>query len=145
FDFVHAEQTNAPLGTILATLGSVALSGGLLGIAGALVVAALIRWFLVPDHLQQAAVIGTVVLVFAVADHLQSESGLLAVTVMGLCLANQRRVSVDRVAEFNETIQVLLVSMLFLLIAARLDLDDLRGDLSGNLLYLTLLVVVVRP
>jgi NhaP-type Na+/H+ or K+/H+ antiporter len=145
FDVVNAEQTDASLGRILLTLGSVALSGGLLGIAGALVVAALIRWFLVPDHLQQGAVIGTVVVVFALADHLQTESGLLAVTVMGLCLANQRRVSVERVAEFNETIQVLLVSVLFLVIAARLDLDRLRGDLPGNLLYLALLVVVVRP
>ena len=145
FELVHAEQTNEAIATVLATLGAVVGSGVVLGLAGAALVWALIRWFLVPDHLQQAAVLATVVVVFALADHLQEESGLLAVTVMGLALANQGRVSVERVAEFNETLQVLLVSGLFLLIAARLDLDELRADLDLNLVFLAGLVLIVRP
>ncbi len=145
YEVVHAGQGEDAVGAILATLGSVGLWGTLLGLAGAALVWALIRWFLVPDHLQQATVLATVVVVFAVSDHLQEESGLLAVTVMGLALANQGRVSVERVAEFNETLQVLLVSGLFLLIAARLDLDELRDDLGRNLVFLAGLVLIVRP
>lgn len=145
FEVVHAEQTNEAVASILATLASVGVSGIALGLAGAALVWALLRWFLVPDHLQQATVLATVVVVFAAADHVQEESGLLAVTVMGLALANQRRVSVERVAEFSETLQVLLVSGLFLLIAARLDLDELRSDLGLNLLFLAGLVLLVRP
>src|SRR5690606_31055064 len=145
FEVVEAEQTGQAVVSILGTLAGVGLSGALLGLAGAALVWAAMRWFLVPDHLQQAVVLGTVLVVFALADHLQEESGLLAVTVMGLALANQRRVSVERVAEFNETLQVLLVSGLFLVIAARLDLDDLRADLGLNLLFLAGLVLLVRP
>src|SRR5690606_37949634 len=145
FEVVEAEQTGQAVVSILGTLAGVGLSGALLGLAGAALVWAAMRWFLVPDHLQQAVVLGTVLVVFALADHLQEESGLLAVTVMGLALANQRRVSVERVAEFNETLQVLLVSGLFLVIAARLDLDDLRADLGLNLLFLAALVLLVRP
>lgn len=145
FEVAHAGRENDAVGTILATLGSVGLWGTLSGLAGALLVWALIRWFLVPDHLQQATVLATVVVVFALADHVQEESGLLAVTVMGLALANQSRVSVERVAEFNETLQVLLVSGLFLLIAARLDLGELRDDLGRNLVFLVGLVLLVRP
>jgi NhaP-type Na+/H+ or K+/H+ antiporter/Trk K+ transport system NAD-binding subunit len=145
FEVVAAEQTNEAIASILATLASVAGWGTALGLAGAALAWALIRWFLVPDHLQQATVLATVVLVFAASDHFQEEAGLLAVTVMGLALANQGRVSVERVAEFNETLQVLLVSGLFVLIAARLDLDELRSDLSLNLLFLAGLVVLVRP
>ena len=145
FEVVEAEQTGQAVASILGTLAGVGLSGALLGLAGAALVWAMMRWFLVPDHLQQAAVLGTVLVAFALADHLQEESGLLAVTVMGLALANQRRVSVERVAEFNETLQVLLVSGLFLVIAARLDLDDLRDDLGLNLLFLAGLVLLVRP
>lgn len=145
FEVVRAEQTEEALASIAATVAAVAGAGVVLGLAGAALVWALIRWFLVPDHLQQATVLATVVVVFALADHIQEESGLLAVTVMGLALANQGRVSVERVAEFNETLQVLLVSGLFLLIAARLDLDQLRSDLGRNLLFLAGLVVIARP
>jgi NhaP-type Na+/H+ or K+/H+ antiporter len=145
FEVVHAGRTNDAIAATLATLGAVGGSGLVLGLAGAALVWASIRWFLVPDHLQQAAVLATVVVVFALADHVQEESGLLAVTVMGLALANQGRVSVERVAEFNETLQVLLVSGLFLVIAARLDLGELRADLGLNLVFLAGLVLVVRP
>ena len=82
---------------------------------------------------------------FALSDFFQEEAGLLAVTVMGLALANQRKVPVRGLVEFNETLQVLLVSGLFLVIAARLDLDGLRADLGGNLALLAALVLVVRP
>jgi len=145
FEVVLAEETNEAITTILATLASVIGWGVVLGLAGAALVWALMRWFLVPDHLRQATVLATVVVVFAFSNHLQEESGLLAVTVMGLALANQRRVSVAQVAEFNETLQVLLLSGLFLLIAARLDLDELRDGIGSNLLFLACLILLVRP
>lgn len=145
FEVVHVEQQGGAVTTVLGTLGRVGASGLVVGLLGAAVVWAGLRWFLVPDHLEQAVVLATVVVTFAAADHLQEESGLLAVTVMGLALANQRRVSVERVAEFNETLQVLLVSGLFLLIAARLDITELRADLGRNLVLLAGLVLVVRP
>ena len=145
FEVVHAGQTNGAVATVLATLGMVVLVGTVLGLVGAAIIWGLLRFYLVPDQLQQAAVLAAVVVSFALADHLQEESGLLAVTVMGLALANQRKVSVERVAEFNETLQVLLVSALFLIIAARLNFDELRADLGKNLILLAGLVLVVRP
>src|SRR5690606_32468606 len=101
FEVVHAEQTSGAAATVLSTLAAVALVGTALGLLGAALVWALLRFYLVPDQLQQAMVLAAVVVSFALADHLQEESGLLAVTVMGLALANQRKVSVERVAEFN--------------------------------------------
>lgn len=145
FEVAYAEQTNGAFGAVVETLLRVAASGSVLGLLGALLVWVLLRFYLVPDHLEQAVVLGTVVVSFAVADHLQAESGLLAVTVMGLALANQRKVSVERIAEFNETLQVLLVSGLFLVIAARLDLAELKAGLGPNLIFLAALVAVVRP
>ena len=145
FEVVHAEQSDGAIGAVLSILARVAASGVVLGVLGAALIVVLLRYYLVPDHLQQAVVLAAVVTSFALADHFQEESGLLAVTVMGLVLANQQKVSVERVAEFNETLQVLLVSGLFLIIAARLDLDELRSGLTGNLLLLVALVLVVRP
>ncbi|RXM21752.1 sodium:proton antiporter, partial [Citrobacter sp. AAK_AS5] len=82
------EQQGGAVTTVLGTLGRVGASGLVVGLLGAAVVWAGLRWFLVPDHLEQAVVLATVVVTFAAADHLQEESGLLAVTVMGLALAN---------------------------------------------------------
>src|SRR3546814_11311499 len=86
-----------------------------------------------------------VLLTFAVSDHFQEESGLVAVTVLGLVLANQTYVDIDAVLEFAESLQVLVLSSLFLLLAARLDFDVVRADLAGNLLLLVVAVLVARP
>jgi NhaP-type Na+/H+ or K+/H+ antiporter len=145
FEVAVAEQGGDAIGRVALTLAEVMGSGTVVGLAGAALVWAVLRWYLLPDHLEQAGVLGTVLVTFAVADHLQEESGLLAVTVMGLALANQRRVSVERVVEFNQTLQVLLVSGLFLVLAARLDLEALRDQLGPNLLLVAGLVLVIRP
>src|SRR3546814_8334797 len=73
-----------------------------------------------------------VLLTFAVSDHFQEESGLVAVTVLGLVLANQTYVDIDAVLEFAESLQVLVLSSLFLLLAARLDFDVVRADLRSE-------------
>src|SRR3546814_12842829 len=86
-----------------------------------------------------------VLLTFAVSDHFQEESGLVAVTVLGLVLANQTYVDIDAVLEFAQSLQVLVLSSLFLLLAPRLDFDVVRADLAGNLLLLVVSVLVARP
>src|SRR3546814_6967496 len=60
-------------------------------------------------------------------------------------LANQTSVDIDAVLEFAESLQVLVLSSLFLLLAARLDFDVVRADLAGNLLLLVVAVLVARP
>ena len=55
------------------------------------------------------------------------ESGLLAVTLMGVILANQRVVPMDRITEFKESLTVLLISCLFILLSARVRLEDLTA------------------
>ena len=55
------------------------------------------------DHLQVLAVsLMLVVAIFAVANTAQHESGLLAVTVMGIVLANQRVADLRHIVEFKE-------------------------------------------
>ncbi len=63
---------------------------------------------------------------FVLAHTLQAESGLVAVTVLGMWLANMPGVDLDEILEFKESLSVLLISLLFLLLAARLDLSSLK-------------------
>jgi len=101
---------------------------------------------LVPDWLQNPLALMTVVTAFALANTLMEEAGLLEATLLGIIMANQRWVSVERITEFKEDLGVLLISFLFIVLSARLDLNVIAGVLTpGPLVFLALLMLVVRP
>ena len=145
FELLAAGQLDTALTDTLATIGTIGAVGVGTGAAGALVLLVALARFLLPDHLRQPAVVATVLITFAVSDHFQEESGLVAVTVLGLILANQHWVEIDPVLEFAENLQVLVLSSLFIILAARIDLDVVRADLGGHLILLALAVLVARP
>ncbi len=82
---------------------------------------------------------------FALADSVESEAGLLAVTVMGVWLANMPGVRVERIVEFKETLSLLLISGLFVLLAARLDIERMLALGWGGLAVLAAIQFVARP
>lgn len=121
------------------------LVGGGIGLLAAWVLTTLLRRYLVPDYLHNGVALATVVAAYCAANTFQDEAGLLAVTLMGVYLANQQHVSVRHILEFKENLQVLIISILFIVLAARLRLDDLaRLDLR-MVGFLFLLIFVVRP
>ena len=85
------------------------------------------------------------VAVFTASNTLQPDSGLLAVTVMGIALANQRAVSIVHIIEFKENLRVLLISMLFIVLAANMDGQTVRALLPQGLVFVAVLVLLVRP
>ena len=103
-----------------------ALIGGGLGILGAACILFCLKRYLIPDFLQSAITLMTVVVVFASSNYLQEESGILGVTVMGLCLPNQRWVAVRHIIEFKDNLRVLLISALCIVLSARISLEDLQ-------------------
>ena len=119
--------------------------GGALGFVGGMALAGILRWFWVPDYLHNAVSIMFVVGVFTAAHRLQPESGLLAATVMGMTLGNQRFVDVRHIAEFKENLRVLLIGTLFMLLATRLEIGELRAIGGRGLVFVLILIVVVRP
>jgi hypothetical protein len=83
--------------------------------------------------------------IFIASNQVMHESGLLAVTLMGMWLANMKGVDVRHILHFKENLSVLLISGLFILLAARLDLHALIG--LGPLVLILLLVIqlIARP
>lgn len=157
---------NDPLGAILAVLvlevilaggfgaGLTVVTKGILravivgavgGALGALAIVVLLRRHWIPDALQNPVALALVLLVFALANALQPEGGLLAVTLMGSALASQRFVSVRHIVEFKETLRVLLLAALFIVLAARLSLDDLRYVSVKSGLFVGALILLIRP
>ncbi len=120
--------------------------GGGLGLLGAALLVVPLARFWVPDSLHSAVVLTGVVGVFSLANASQDGAGLLAVTVMGVGLANQRLVPVRHLIEFKENLTVLLVSGLFIVLAAKLRKEDLYAlDLLRTLLFIAVLILVARP
>jgi len=99
-------------------------AGGALGLLGAGLIVVLLKRYWVPDYLQSTVTLAVVLAVFSLADLVLSESGLLAVTVMGSALASQKVVTVRHIIEFKENLRVLLISALFIILAARMPLQD---------------------
>ncbi len=122
------------------------LASGLIvgGVAGQLWGQAL-RRFWVPQFLHNVATLLVVFAVYAIADTIASESGLLAVTVMGVWLANTSRLHIRELLDFKESLSILLISGLFILLAARLDFEQLQTLGWTALLVMLSIQFIGRP
>jgi NhaP-type Na+/H+ or K+/H+ antiporter len=126
-------------------LASIAV-GLAVGAAGAGVL-----WVLLRDAQRTAprqavpAVLMTIVAALVAADLLREDAGFVAVTVMGMALANQREIDVSLMLEFQGTLVQLLIGVLFVLIAASVSPADVRAVLPGAIVLVAVMALVIRP
>ncbi len=142
YEFIVSSQQGGHAMLVFGTILGVGVGAGAAG-AGAL--AAVLRRHWLPEYLHAPATLVWVLGVFSASNALVPESGLLAVTVMGVVLVNLRRVPVEEIVDFKESLALLLVSGLFILLAARLDLGALVAAGSGAIAFLLVLMLLVRP
>ncbi|OBS08300.1 cation:proton antiporter [Acidihalobacter prosperus] len=145
YEFIISSQGTGAVGHLLATFALILLIGGGLGMLAGHLLGLLLRHYLIPEYLHNVATLSTVFAVFAAADHLAPESGLLAVTVMGMWLANMKRIPVEAILDFKESLSVFFISGLFIILAARLDLGQMLRIGWGALGVLAVLQLVSRP
>jgi len=99
----------------------------------------------VPEYMKVPVLFAVLLAIFSVSDGVLHESGLLAVTIMGIVIANARLASYDELRRFKEHATVLLVSGVFILLAAALDVSALmRLDFSA-VLFVLVVVFLARP
>lgn len=144
FEFVSASQ-GAALSHALSTFGLTLLAGIIGGVAGGWLLAVALRKRLFPRYLESVAVLTLMLTAFAISNELMHESGLLTVTIMGIWLANDERLDLSAIIEFKETLTVLLISGLFILLAARLSRQDLLSLDGSAWLWLASLLLIARP
>lgn len=119
--------------------------GTVLGAVGGYVLGVLLRRHWLPDYLINVVVLAAVLTVFTVSNVLAHESGLLAVTVMGILMANMKHVPLEDVLDFKETLTILFVSGLFILLAARIDFAALTQVGAGSLMVFLAIQFVGQP
>lgn len=134
-----------PSGGILADMVAFTIAGLAVGFAVALASSEALRRHWVPEHLQPLFGLSIALLSFTVADALVAESGLLATSVLGFTLANQRRARTEHIVQFSEVVRVLLIGVLFILLSARLTTEQLRIDLPAAIALIMALVLIARP
>ncbi len=119
--------------------------GIVLGAAAAFGLAVMLRRHLLPDYLRNVTVLAVVLLTFSMSNALGHESGLVAVTVMGILLANLEGVNTEDILDFKESLTVLLTSVLFIVLAAPIPLVGLRADWLSVATLLGFILFVARP
>lgn len=129
----------------LVSLARITIVGLALGLGSGYLIYHLIRRYLIPDYLRDISVLTFVTGIFALSDVLAAESGLLAVTVMGVYLANTDLRQLREIWYFKERLSVLLISTLFILLAANVQMSDLALLDWRTLLLLAIIMGVLRP
>jgi NhaP-type Na+/H+ or K+/H+ antiporter len=126
---------------IVSSLGTGLLAGG----AGALLLMPILGTRRLSGRDKVAATLMMVVAAFAVSDAIFEDSGLVATIVMGAALANQKKVKIDYIAEFKETLVPLLIGVLFVLLAANVDIADVVDLGLPVVVLILILVLIARP
>ena len=126
--------------TLLTVLGTGTACGLVVGYLFGL----LLRRHAIADYLHNVAALAVVLLTFATANHFAHESGLVAVTVLGITLANMREVPKEGILDFKESLSILLISLLFILLAARMDFSAVAGLPPSAFAALGLAVILAR-
>jgi NhaP-type Na+/H+ or K+/H+ antiporter len=121
------------------------LVGVIVGGIAAIVIGFLLRRQYIPEYLQNFGTLALVLLSFTLSNEIAHDSGLLTVTVMGIALANMRDIHIDDILDFKEHLTILLVSMLFILLAARLSWPLPPGMLWAGIAIFLAAQFVVRP
>lgn len=117
----------------------------LVGAAAAWLVIRAFRDALVPEYMKVPMLFVLVLASFALSNALLHESGLLAVTVMGLMIANADLPSYTEVYRFKEQATTLLLAGVFILLAASVDVQMLRQIDWRMGLFIIGVVLLVRP
>ncbi len=119
--------------------------GTAVGSLGAWLLLLLLKKYWIPDYLHGTATLTLVIVVFILANFFYHESGLFSAIAMGIVLGNQRKVEVQHIVSFKENLGILIISTLFIILAARLNLKDLSildWSFAG---FLAVLIFIARP
>ena len=145
FDFIISGQQNNALGMIFLTFGKIIFSGLIIGFVSGWSIGELLRKQYVPQYLRNIFTLISVFAIFVISEMIESESGLLAVTVMGITMANMKDMDIDNILDFKESLSVLLISALFIILAARIELHELIHVGWPAIILLGIIIFVARP
>ena len=146
YEFISVDAGGEFTKTALIEFGKIVLFGATFGFTFAHALNFLIVRKWVPHYLLNVFALACVLGVFVLSDSFAHESGLLAVVVMGMVLGNTNSGYLKELLYFKESLSVLLISILFILLAANINMEDLLLIYSWKTAVLFVIIIfVIRP
>lgn len=125
-----------------------ALMAVLLGLAIGIAVSYLVGKGLIPEYLKTPIIFCFVLISFTVSEVIMHETGMLAVTIMGLTLARTKKYvhSLGSIGHFMENISILLTSTVFILLTASLTQEAIMEIFTWPIMiFVIAMLIIVRP
>ncbi|SDM58173.1 NhaP-type Na+/H+ or K+/H+ antiporter [Sediminibacillus halophilus] len=125
-----------------------ALIAVIFGYAIGMAVSIMISKGVFPEYLKSPIMLAFVLICFTAAEVIMHETGMLAVTVMGLTLAKTKRYvsSIGNISHFVENISVMLTSTIFILLTASLSRETIAEIFTLPIIgFVIVMLFLVRP
>ena len=146
YEFISVEGDSGYTKQALLDFGKIILVGLAFGVSAGYALYITIKKKWLPHYLANVVSLSVVMAVFVLSDLFAHESGLLAVVVMGMYLGNSDLPSLKELLYFKESLSVLLVSILFILLAANISVEDLLLVYNWKTaILLAIVIFVLRP
>jgi len=146
FEFISIESGYNFTKEALIEFFKVVTVGASIGFIAALTLYYSIKRTYIPHYLLNVITLAIVLGVFVLSDFFAHESGLLSVVVMGMVLGNKKIKELKEILYFKESISILLISILFILLAAHINISDMMLLFRWETLLLFLIIVfIIRP
>lgn len=146
YEFISVGEAQDYTLTAMIEFGKILFIGTAFGFTFAHALAFIIRKNWIPHYLSNVVTLSVVLGVFVASDGFAHESGLLAVVIMGLVMGNTNLPNLKELLYFKESLSVLLISILFIVLAANIDIADLELLYTWKTIVLFAVVVfVIRP
>lgn len=146
FEFISVGHGYEYSKEVLIEFGKIVIIGISIGFTGAYALYYSIKFRIIPHYLLNVIALAGVLSVFVLSDLFANESGLLAVVIMGMVLGNMKSNELKEILYFKESLSILLISILFILLAANINIDDLLLLYKWEtLLLFGIVVFVLRP
>ncbi|WP_432354324.1 cation:proton antiporter [Sporosarcina sp. A2] len=138
---------NLTMSNLLSFFGGAGLAI-LLGLAVGLFISVMATKGQFPEYLKSPIVLALVLICFMLAEVIMHETGMLAVTVMGLTIGRSKKYvsSIGNLGHFVENVSVMLTSTVFILLTASLPRETIAQMFTLPILAFVLVTLfVVRP
>lgn len=145
YSYYMLSQSETLVIDIVMGLGLSLIVSLILGVGIGFIIAEAFKKGKVPEHLKSPIILISIFLVYTLANLVQSEAGLMATTILGITLANQKLNSLDELRRFKEYVTILLVSAIFIILTADIQPEILQRLGWESWLLLFLIIFVFRP
>jgi len=139
------ERAGIPFRALTGEVLTLAATGIVLGFVAGALAKMILRTRLVGGELRNLSILALLMVCYLFAENQAHQSGILAATVMGLTISAADLPDLVTVRAFKGQLTTLIISMLFILLAAQLDLGAVVSLGWSGVVVVVALIVLVRP